>query len=150
LRIPKRTTLPYGLPYLQTDTEFMSGSHEQDGLGQNTPRRKRAMALARRFGVSTAGRYCPQLARYPGDPRAWIHGKEDVRRICREDGKGCEDLGVPLPEVDNTPKPYEVADDLVEREVSRIVTEEAGGDVTPKERADLKKETKTRLKGNME
>jgi|SRR6185436_2080230 len=36
-------------------------------------------------GGSTTGKvYIGGLAEYPGDPRAWVSGKDDVKRVCRE------------------------------------------------------------------
>lgn len=36
-------------------------------------------------GGSTTGKvYLSSLAEYPGDPRAWVSGKDDVKRVCKE------------------------------------------------------------------
>lgn len=95
-------------------------------------------------------RFSEQLARYPGDPEAWVSHPDDYRRVLRERGWGCRgsiNIKAADVEVPDDNKPYEVADDIVEEEVGRIV-EDHGGDVTPSERKSLWQETKTRLSGN--
>lgn len=148
-RIPKRTTLPFGLCYLQTDTTFLRGS--EDGYGTDQRGRKTAHAKARAAGVNISGmRYCPGLATEMHDPKAWVGSRSDVKRIAEARGLGIEGtVTVRAPEVEHIEKPYEVANNLVEREVDRIVREEAQGDVSVKERCDLKEQTKVRLKGSM-
>ncbi len=148
-RAPKRTTLPWGLCNLQTDTTFLRGS--EDGYGTDQRGRKTAHAKARAAGVNISGmRYCPQLATKMHDPKAWVGTRADVKRVAEARGLGIEGtVSVKAPEVEQIEKPYEVANNLVEREVDRIVREEARGDVSVRERADLKETTKVRLKGSM-
>lgn len=142
--------MPFGLCYLQTDATFLRGS--EDGFGTDKRGRKIARAKARAAGVSVSGkRFCPQLASTMYDPKAWIGSRDDVKRVALAKGVGVEGtVNVKAPEVEDVEKPYEVADNLVEREVERIVKDEARGDVSVRERRDLKEKTKVRLKGSME
>ncbi len=148
-RVPKRTTLSWGLCNLHTNAMFLRGS--EDGYGTDAKGRKAAHAKARAAGVNISGmRYCSQLATEIHDPKAWIGTRDDARRVARANGVGLNGtVNVPLPEVEDVEKPYEVANNLVEREVNRIVREEAQGDVSTKERAVLQEKTKVRLKGSM-
>ena len=148
-RVPKRTTLSFGLCNLQTDATFLRGS--EDGFGTDVRGRKAAHAKARAAGVNINGkRYCGGLATKMHDPMAWVSSRADVKRVAEARGLGIEGtVTCKAPEVEHIEKPYKVADNLVEREVSRIVQEEARGDVSVRERADLKEATQVRLKGSM-
>lgn len=141
--------MPFGLCNLHTDATFLRGS--EDGYGTDQRGRKVAHTKARAAGVNISGmRYCPQLATEMHDPKAWVGSRADVKRIAEARGVGIEGtVTVKAPEVEHIEKPYEVASNLVEREVDRIVREEAQGDVSGRERADLKEKTKVRLKGSM-
>ncbi len=86
-----------------------------DGLaGSRFAERYRKMAEA--AGVSTAGkRYEPTLARFPGDPKAWCSDLDDVRQRCIEQGVAVDGaVNYKPPKRDAPPKPYRVADDIVE------------------------------------
>ncbi len=148
-RIPKRTTLPWGLCHLQTDSTFLRGS--EDGFGTDARGRKLAYAKAKAAGVNISGmRWCGGLATEMYDPKAWVSTRADVKRVAQANGLGIEGtVNVKAPEVEHIEKPYEVANNLVEREVDRIVREDAQGDVSVRERRDLKEKTKVRLKGSM-
>lgn len=141
-------------PGVQTDSTFMSGSHVDDGWGNDNASRMAARAAARAAGVNPEGKkYLPGLAKKRFDPAAWVSGKGDVIRRCKEEGWGCNgSVSVAAPTLDEPnplEKPYRVAPHLVEREVNRIVAER-NGDVTPRERAELVEATSTRMSGIQE
>ena len=98
----------------------------------------------------TAGKfYCTQVARFPGDPRAVISSKDDLARICREEGWGCEEVGVKRPRY-LEPEPqdrYEVADDIVHDEIANI--EEREGPLPEKEKTDLFHDLKQKMSGDV-
>lgn len=76
-------------PGLQTDSVFCSGGREEDQY--KDPRLREARQRAEKKGVNTSGKiYMSGLARFPGDPTAWVDGRGDVARICQERGWGCE------------------------------------------------------------
>ncbi len=135
-------------PNLSTDTTFLA--NRDDGFGSDNRSRMRAMAKARAAGVSTAGMvYCPGLCPKdePLSPKAWVGGKADIKRICRENNWGSPEMGITATNHDTEPAPYRVADDLVKGEVDRIVQDNRG-DVSPKERKQLTLDVAKRLKGN--
>lgn len=41
-------------------------------------------------GNTNGKKYLSGLAAYPGDPEAWVSGRDDVRRILEKRGWGCE------------------------------------------------------------
>lgn len=126
---------------LSTDTTFLAG--RGDGLPGGRRGNAKAIRKARQQGVS-GGFYSEQLGQ-------WITSKEDVKRICQEKGHGCSGLvNVPIrePETDPHDKPYKVADDVVQREVARVVEKEHDGKISKKKRADLTEATRERMTGN--
>jgi hypothetical protein len=76
-------------PMSNTDREFLEGQHrqfeKQPRLGDELKR------VAELHGQSTTGKiYLGQLARFPGDPEAWVDGRGDVKRICEQRGWSCD------------------------------------------------------------
>jgi hypothetical protein len=78
-------------PGAMTDNVFLEGhcngnqfeKHQHIGDGYKR--------LAEQHGVNPKGKvYKPGLARFPGDPEAWVEGRADVERICRRRGWSCE------------------------------------------------------------
>jgi len=88
------------VPGVNTDTSFMSGCYNQNQFagskGPNEVIAKGYVELAKRAGVTDLGarRYVSQIARYPGDARAWIGSKGELRKKIAATGDGCSDLGV--------------------------------------------------------
>lgn len=138
-------------PAVHTDKTFMSNSGEMDGLPD--PRsRKIARAKARAAGVNIQGkRFSSGLCRTGNalDPYAWVGSKAEVKKKCEQQGWGCEEFGVKQREREEAPGPYRVAEDIVQKEVADIVTEQHGGHVTSQQRQDLVEATQTRLVGHM-
>jgi hypothetical protein len=66
-------------------------------------------------GQQTKGAvYLSGLARYPGDPEAWIRSRGDVARVLDARGWGAEGaVNRPVREVAETWQPYQVASDIV-------------------------------------
>ena len=137
-----RTSLPFGLVNLHTDTTFMANRSDL-GFGDDERTRRFKIAEAKRDGVSIGGKsYSPQL-------KGWFGSQEEVKQMALAKGHGVEGaVNVAAPEPENPPptKRYEVADRCVQEEVDNIV-EENRGDVGPKERTQLVEQTRSRLRG---
>ena len=144
-------TKQFPCPAVHTDTSFMSNSVEMDGLPD--PRsRKIALAKAKAAGVNVQGkRFSPGMCRTGNafDPYAWIGSKAEVKKKHEQQGWGCAEFGVKQREREEAPGPYRVADDIVQKEVGDIVTEQHGGHVTDQQRQDLTEAAQTRLAGHM-
>ena len=114
-------------PNLRTDVAFwmgrVNGNQFEDtpGLG-NTYRQ-----VAESRGQSTTGKYYQSgLARFPGDPEAWVTGRGDVERVLRSRGWGCEGI-VNITAEDRPPIPdIPIAQDIVDREVEEIMAKDPG------------------------
>lgn len=112
-------------------------------------------AKARAAGIDPdAHVYEPQLARHACDLEAWIKEPDDIRRICAKNqwsvesddvNYKCTPIEAPA---DIDTKPYEAADDLVEKEVREIGKRDPGLIDTPKARERTTEDVRTKLAGN--
>jgi hypothetical protein len=70
---------------------------------------------AAKAGVDVKGKiYLGGLARFPGDPEAWVSGRGDVKRVCESRGWGCTGAVEVKRQEPLTPAPVKaVADDIV-------------------------------------
>jgi DNA-directed RNA polymerase subunit RPC12/RpoP len=139
------------VPGIQTDSTFMSGSHVDDGFGDDNFNRMKARRVAKAAGVNPEGkRYCPSLAKTRNDPEAWVDGKADVTRVCKKNGWGCRgSVNVQAQENDQPnplDEPYSVDPKLVEKEI-RQREREAGEKLPAQERADLTDKLATEFAG---
>ncbi len=133
-------------PAANTDREFLMGS-ENGRQFQSRPEVGNAYkAVTEREGGSVTGKkYISQLARYPGDPEAWVSGRGDVAKILEQRGWGCDGaVKTKVRERDTPPSPGpEVAEDIVERETHKALE---GQTVTKKEYLDTKEKVKNKIK----
>jgi hypothetical protein len=77
-------------------------------------------AEARALGINISGcTYLSGLASHPGDHKAWIRDRGDIRRVCEEEGMECTGaVNVRAKQYDDDPSgPIGIADDLVLGEV---------------------------------
>lgn len=120
-------------PMASTDTSLFTG--DKLGLGQiHDPflieHYKREAKAA---GINPdAAMYMPELADYPGDPRAWVRDRGEMKQVLEERGWGCEDGFVKVQAPEPTAAPPEpprlaesiiqdvVLDKLVEKGIDRI------------------------------
>lgn len=83
-------------PGTVTDREFLKG-HCNGNQFDETPLTRQIGDVYRRqaeaAGVNVTGKvYIGQLARFSGDPNAWVENRGDVKRVCEENGMSCEGL----------------------------------------------------------
>ena len=113
-----------------TDRAFMQGRYHQTGGGQfaHLPAGsvQEYMRKAEEAGVNPTGKwYSGGLARFPGDPRAWVDGLSDVKRVAEERGaevSGAIDVRPPTDQ-EVVPRPYRVASDLVQARVAEAIAD---------------------------
>ena len=66
------------------DTNFFSGTWHNREFERQPEMAEKYAAPARAAGVSITGkRYMHSLARYPGDPQAWVAGLSDAKDFCK-------------------------------------------------------------------
>lgn len=80
-------------------------------------------AEATKAGVNIKGKvYLGGLARYPGDPEAWVSGRGDVKRVCEERGWHCEGaVKVKGAEADGPPPHVPLAEDIVDHHTANVL-----------------------------
>lgn len=135
----------FSLATLRTDTQFLAGSHNDDGFGRDDWSRRQARAKAALAGVNIAGKkFHPGLCR-PGelfDPYAWYDSKAEVVRKAEAQGKcvhGAIEHESPIRDADlkANEEPYRVSPDCVQTEVDQEIKQVHGGTVTPKQRREI-------------
>lgn len=139
-----------------TDTAFMEGylTGHDDGLVGESAQPIREQYRKATGGYPAGKRYMSQLARYPGDPRAWVDSKADVKRICEEDNLNWVYSGKLIhearpPETDPDDKPYEVAPDLINKRLAKAVELEPDLKHNPKKLAEKRYEIAKKAAGRM-
>lgn len=94
-----------------TDTQFLRNVSEQ--FADNPALGDYYAKVARAHGQDPKGKkYLSSLAAFPGDPRAFVDGMGDVRKVCEERGWDCQG-DVKVKGERSEVGPYRVADDLV-------------------------------------
>lgn len=132
-----------------TDRAFLQGREFGAGQFQDRPLvASHHLKMADDAGVSVVGKvYNGTLARFPGDPEAWVSNLGDVKDLCERRGwsaDGAITVRAPQYAEPPDPAPYRVADDLVERYVDDAIA--TNPDLAPK-RADVKEELTHKLAG---
>lgn len=131
-----------------TDRAFMQGRKLDGSQFEGVPLvGSHHLDMARKAGVSTTGKYYSGgLARYPGDPQAWVDSLHDVKKICESRGWECDGaIKVESPKyAGSEPGPYRVADDIVDDHVSQVL--EQRPELLPKAQ-EVREEIQGRLAG---
>jgi hypothetical protein len=136
-------------PMSNTDREFLEGRGGcydqfagQHDVGDHYAR------VARQHGVDVTGKvYLSGLARFPGDPAAWVSGRGDVRRVCEQHGWGCTgSVNLPVANVAQRPETYTPAADLVEDRVATVLQQMPAEEAACVDTDDLRAQAKESLK----
>lgn len=131
-----------------TDRAFLQGRPTDGAQFEKIPLvGQHHLRMAKDAGVSVTGKvYNGTLARYPGDPEAWVDSLGDVKRICEARGWEAEGaITVQAPRyAGEEPGPYAIADDLVEKYVEDKISENP--DLAAR-RAEVKEEIASSLSG---
>ncbi len=106
-------------PSFKTDSTFNAGRENGSQFESCPQRGDWYKARATEAGVSTTGRfYSAALARFPGDPRAWISDRSDVLRVAKENGMTVSgDVNYTPPELPPEAD-LDIAADILERGVA--------------------------------
>ena len=134
-----------------TDSVFMQGRKLGGQQFEDTAPNvgEHHMAMAAKAGVNTSGKwYSGTMAEFPGDPRAWVSGLGDVRRIAKERGIGVAGAVNIEPSKYGdgyvVPERYRVDDSLVAEHVDEVIGERP---VSPRELDEIKATVTQRLSG---
>lgn len=132
-------------PYLNTDAVFMTGTANGSQFEMRPEQGEYYKAECEKRGGTTLGRkYFSSLARFPGDPEAWVEGRGEVSKLLSSRGWGAQGAvyvkPVPVEEVTN---PVDVASDIVDREVAKIAGSEK---LSKKAEVALREKVKDRIR----
>lgn len=117
--------------------------------GEDEASRRMLSKICRRNGGNPErGHYYPQLARFPGDPEAFVESKSDIRKLAAKRKLKCDGI-VECDFLERKPPPskYQVADDIVDRELEKEIKQKHGGKVSKAKRRELRDAVKQRLSG---
>jgi hypothetical protein len=112
-----------------TDSNFFAGLHSGNHLDRwPGPVRRAYLAKAKAAGVDISGCvYLPSLARFPGDPLAWVRGRGDVKKLCEQQNltsHGAVEHQADESRIAETAakRSVPIAPDIVERELAKELT----------------------------
>ena len=89
------------------------------GVGENTYIGNRFKKLAKDAGVVTRGKqYMPGLARFPGDPEAWVSDRGDIKRIAEKNNYNVDGI-VKRKATPEAPLPKGLCETIVKRYVDQ-------------------------------
>ena len=115
----------FDVPNVITHTTFFRGAKLGAAAFANddAETRFRMLQPSKQAGVSIEGKtYQPGLARFPGDPRAFVEPDlHAIRKVCRERGLRCQELGTKIRDDGPPPEPTPIAEDIVQRECQRLI-----------------------------
>lgn len=135
-------------PHANTDREFLKGhcnGSQFDGMESRGDFYRR---VAEAHGQDVKGKvYLASLARFPGDPQAWVSGKGDVEKVLDANGWGSE--GLVKREVRNVAQPASVAvaPDIVQEDTLELAEQLAGEEAGQVDHVDLAEQVFNARKG---
>lgn len=137
-------------PGCVTDDTFFVGRKGGQQFADSPDAGDYYAADLRKVGGSPAGKvYMHGLARYPGDPEAWVSSRGEVAEVCRKRGWSCKgQVNVKGDQYADPIKPVELDPDLVTNEVELLVSQNPEIAPTPKEKERLWHETYQKRKPN--
>jgi hypothetical protein len=110
-------------PGVKTDSVFNEGKFSGSGGSGCAAKENYYRTQAEKGGFSTNGKwYCGSLARFPGDPEAFIGSRSDVLAVCKKNNFTILDGYVDYKGHETPPTPdYEVAPGLIDRETREVM-----------------------------
>ena len=106
-----------------TDSTFLCGVGAGRQFDKTPHFGDQYAATAMKKGQCTTGKvYLSGLAAYPGDPRAWVSSRAEIKKLCVERNMTCEGAVNYKPVYTSDPKPdVALAPDIIAREVDKII-----------------------------
>jgi len=109
-------------PCTQFTTELTGGRQFHHPM-----HRKLYLDKARKAGVNVEGRvYYPELARFQGDPKAWVESSDDIKRVATENGFNVDGDVKVRAKRDIPPLDGGIAEHIVETRVNEILEQNPG------------------------
>lgn len=117
-------------PRANTDREFLLGQCNGNQFEGQEDRGDALKAISESFGMDTTGKvYMSGLARFPGDPQAWVSGKGDAEKVLDTMGWGSTGaINRPVTNVAEPAPAVDVDHHIVQDEVDAIIEETGAGE----------------------
>lgn len=136
-------------PMSNSDREFLEGYANGNQFEGQDYQGNWYKKQAKRAGVDTTGKvYLSSLARYPGDPQAWVSGRGDVKdRIEKREGwsvTGSVNAQGPPRDTENAQVGVDPA--LVEEHAQNAILSDLSGDLSRKPFEEVKEAVKDKIK----
>ena len=127
------------MPSIRTDAQFLANHGTLDKQFEGDSRQLKAVTdTAKKHGYNPNPNdtYIPTLARFPGDPLAFVPAgspKSHIRKVCEATDRACEgDVSVER-ESKKPPKTIRLGEDLVQEEAAMRIAENPDEALKPKE-----------------
>ena len=127
------------MPSIRTDAQFLANHGTLDKQFEGDSRQLKALTdTAKKHGYNPNPNdtYIPTLARFPGDPLAFVPAgspKSHIRKVCEATDRACEgDVSVER-ESKKPPKTIRLGEDLVQEEAAMRIAENPDEALKPKE-----------------
>lgn len=122
----------FSVPQVQTASTFQGMNGGLGGAQFKHPEvRQHYLDQARKGGVNPEGKfYEGRIARFPGDPEAWVQSRDDVRGVLERRGWGCDGDVKVKAEAAPPPADVPIAPELVEDLVEARLEKQFGEDFT--------------------
>lgn len=113
-------------PGAVTDREFLAGHCNGSQFAADPAAGNQAKKIAESQGMNTTGKvYLSGLARYYGDPKAWVSGRGDVQKVCEERGWQCDGMVKVKPrQTDQEPEKVAIGEDIVNEAAAKALRDE--------------------------
>lgn len=127
------------MPAIRTDAQFLANHGTLDKQFEGDDRQLTAItdtAKKRGYNPSPNDTYIPTLARYPGDPLAFVPAdspKNHIKKVCETTDRACEgDVSVQR-ESKKPPKSVRLGEDLIQEEAAMRIMKNPEEARKPKE-----------------
>lgn len=118
-------------PGLKTSTSRFSG--QLTGHSKSRSERAYAEMYKRKRGHYPDGKtYKSSLARYAGDPAAWVGSDDDVTALCKKRGWTCPSVGIKRAQYTPEPEVKPLGEDIIQRELEKVIESNPGIKQKPK------------------
>lgn len=98
------------------DNTFMSGTENGKQFARSPWLGKAYQTISERLapGSTSGAKYMSQLARFGGDPKAWVRSRADVKKLSQERGRDIDGMVTVKGTVRDPKPPVPIAEDLVQ------------------------------------
>ena len=127
------------MPAIRTDSQFLANHGTLDKQFEGDGRQLKAVtdeAKKRGYNPSPNDTYIPSLARFPGDPLAFVPSdspKNHIKKVCETTDRACEGDVTVSRSAKKPPETIRLGEDLIQEEAAMRIIENPEEALKPKE-----------------